>query len=127
VQADQALNDCPQPCAECGACSQFCCLPDPECDATAGCVKVCEGGPCQCECPPTKTPCGDASCDRKTEVCVGKGPVGPAVLHSCEPVPAGCETDRTCGCLAARLCNAGDTCGGAGAKDNEIFCDNGTQ
>lgn len=44
-----ALNDCPQPCAECGACSLACCVPlDPdklgdECRAA--------GGFCSCSCP----------------------------------------------------------------------------
>lgn len=118
-------NDCPQPCPQCGACSLFCCLPDPECDATAGCVKVCEGGVCDCQCPPAQTPCGGATCDRKREVCVGKGPVGPSVSYGCEPVPTGCEAARTCLCAGPQLCTATETCVEEG--DNTLFCDNGTQ
>lgn len=119
-------NDCPQPCATCGACSQFCCLPDPDCDATRGCIKLCQGDDCECQCPPEETPCDDATCDRPTQVCVGKGPVGPSVFYACEALPPSCDLARTCACMAGILCNAADTCSEED-EDNTIFCDNGTQ
>jgi hypothetical protein len=52
------------------------------------------------------TPCGPAGlvCDPATEVCVAMTPIGPAIVYSCEPVPAGCEGDRSCGCAGAALC-----------------------
>ena len=54
---------------------------------------------------PSRTPCGPGlSCDPKSEVCVAKTPVGPAIVYSCEPVPDGCERD--CGCAGASLCTA---------------------
>jgi hypothetical protein len=56
--------------------------------------------------PPDPTPCGpELLCDAETEICVRTTPIGPAVVHRCEPVPAGCEEDRTCGCADA-LCEA---------------------
>lgn len=53
-----------------------------------------------------RTPCGpELTCDPATEVCVARTPVGPAIVYSCEPVPAGCEGDRSCGCAGAALCS----------------------
>jgi len=72
-------------------------------------------------CPPTD----DLNCTASTEVCVVTGPFGPTNMSSCEAVPAGCEKDRTCSCVAASLCNATDTC--SEPADNTIFCDNGSQ
>jgi hypothetical protein len=71
-----------------------------------------------------KTPCGPSglACDRETEVCVARTPVGPAIFYGCEPVPAGCETDRSCACAGAALCTgAFDTCRETG--DNRIECE----
>jgi hypothetical protein len=71
--------------------------------------------------------CGASdSCDVDTEVCVGTGPFGPSVMNNCEPVTSGCETDRTCDCLAEALCPEG-TIQCTDVAVNEIFCDNGTQ
>jgi hypothetical protein len=53
----------------------------------------------------TPTPCGpELSCDTATQVCVADEPVGPAIVYACEPVPAGCERDRSCRCVGASLC-----------------------
>jgi hypothetical protein len=52
-----------------------------------------------------RTPCGpDLTCDTATELCVARQPIGPAIVRTCEPVPAGCGADRTCACAAAALC-----------------------
>jgi hypothetical protein len=58
----------------------------------------------------TRTPCGPTlSCDTATEVCVARERGGPSVFYSCDPVPAGCESDRTCRCVGAALCQAPST------------------
>jgi len=70
--------------------------------------------------------CGASeTCDTATEVCVGSGPIGPSVAHSCKAVPSACEHDRSCDCVAS-LCPAG-TVECSEVATNEIFCDNGTQ
>ncbi len=47
---------------------------------------------------------------------------GPAVVRTCEPVPAGCESDRTCACAGASLCPPPfDTCRDLGR--NTMSCD----
>ena len=70
----------------------------------------------------TPTPCGpELSCDTVSEMCVAREPVGPAIIHACEPVPAGCESDRSCRCGGASLCQgAFRTCAEAGP--NSITC-----
>ena len=70
----------------------------------------------------TSTPCGSTlSCDTASQVCVAREPVGPAVIHACEPVPAGCEADRSCRCAGASLCQGTfSTCVDAGP--NSITC-----
>src|SRR5438309_140555 len=58
---------------------------------------------CAANRPPT--PCGPTlSCDTASEVCVAREHGGPAVDYACEPVPAGCESDRSCSCAGASLC-----------------------
>jgi hypothetical protein len=59
-----------------------------------------------------QTPCGpDLSCDSANEICVSREPIGPSITYSCEAVPAGCDSDRTCACAGASLCQAPfDTC-----------------
>ncbi len=71
----------------------------------------------------TRTPCGPAlSCDTATEICVAREPVGPAITYACEPVPPGCESDRSCRCAGASLCQgAFSTCADAGP--NAITCE----
>jgi|SRR6185295_1701752 len=68
------------------------------------------------------TPCGDGlECDRQTEVCV-RHAGGPGFSYACEAVPEGCETDRTCACVAATLCSgAYEECIDQG--DNSVSCD----
>ena len=73
-------------------------------------------------CAPT-TPCGPGlHCDGAGEVCVSRYPVGPAIVYACEPVPNGCEIDRSCACAGPALCQgAFDTCHDAGP--NAIACE----
>jgi hypothetical protein len=70
-----------------------------------------------------ETPCGPTLvCDRPLEVCVIRGPVGPGFQYACEPVPTGCELDRTCDCVAFTYCvDAFDTC--SDGPDNTITCE----
>jgi hypothetical protein len=55
---------------------------------------------------PKTTLCGPAglTCQRDTEICVARSPIGPAIVWSCEPLPSGCEEDRSCACAGAALC-----------------------
>ena len=70
-------------------------------------------------CPPT----ADLECDTATEICVVQTPVGPGMTSSCEPVPDGCEADRTCDCAGDDLCKgAFDTCS-EGTAENTIVCE----
>ena len=70
-------------------------------------------------CPPTP----DLRCNAATEICVVSTPVGPAETSSCEPLPDGCQADRTCGCAGAELCTgAFDTCSESEAE-NTIVCE----
>ncbi len=58
-------------------------------------------------CPlPTLTPCGPSglSCDPANEICVSMTPIGPGTTYSCEPIPGGCEQDRSCACASSALC-----------------------
>lgn len=57
-------------------------------------------------------PCGPRlRCNPRTEICVQREPVGPAIVFDCEPVPAGCRSDRTCACAGASICSgAFDVC-----------------
>ena len=70
----------------------------------------------------TPTPCGPTlTCDTPTEVCVAREQGGPGVFYSCEPVPAGCEADRSCRCVGAALCQPpSSTCMDDGS--NAITC-----
>jgi len=70
------------------------------------------------------TPCGPSGlvCDTQTEVCVARTPVGPAIVYECQPVPQGCESDRSCGCAGAALCqDPFHVCTELGA--NQIQCE----
>jgi len=81
---------------------------------------------CCPECAPSpQTPCGpELRCDATSELCMIRGPVGPGVIHTCEPIPAGCESDRTCGCAATSLCQAPfDTCHDVEGPGDAIFCE----
>jgi len=70
----------------------------------------------------TPTPCGPTlGCDTTTEVCVAREQGGPGLFYACEPVPTGCEPDRSCRCTGASLCQPpSGTCTDDGP--NEITC-----
>ena len=73
---------------------------------------------------PTTTGCGTGPpCDFATEICVVSTPVGPGETYGCEPLPAGCSGDRTCGCAGPTLCTgAFDTCTER-TEPNTIACE----
>lgn len=63
----------------------------------------------------------DLSCDAPTEICVITTPRGPAEVASCEPVPQGCEADRSCRCAGPTLCQSPyDSC--SESADNTLTC-----
>jgi len=69
----------------------------------------------------TPTSCGpELSCDTASEVCVVRQDGGPGVFYACEPVPAGCESDRSCRCAGAGLCPPPFRCADDGP--NSITC-----
>jgi hypothetical protein len=71
------------------------------------------------------TPCGPSGlvCRSDTEICVARTPVGPATVYTCEPVPQGCEQDRTCSCAGAVLCRDGfDVCSETGPNQLQCEC-----
>jgi hypothetical protein len=72
----------------------------------------------------TSTPCGPASsCDTVSEMCVAREPVGPPIVYACAPVPAGCESDRSCRCAGASLCQgAFSTCADVGPNSVDCTC-----
>lgn len=47
---------------------------------------------------------------------------GPSI-RGCEPVPKGCEADRTCACVGETLCTVG--LAECTDVDNLVFCDSG--
>ena len=58
-----------------------------------------------CSASGTPTPCGpELTCDSASQICVRREHGGPGVFYVCEPVPAGCEADRSCRCAGASLC-----------------------
>lgn len=73
---------------------------------------------------PGRTPCGPGlTCDATTEICVARSPVGPAIVHECQPIPSGCEDDRSCGCAGQTLCSAPfDACFERAANALECVC-----
>ena len=69
----------------------------------------------------TPTPCGPTlSCDTATEACVAREHGGPGLFYACEPVPAGCEADRSCRCVGALCQPPSTTCTDDGP--NAITC-----
>ena len=48
-------------------------------------------------------PCGGLSCDEATELCVFLNR-GDCSRYECVPIPAGCSTNRTCGCVGSGFC-----------------------
>jgi hypothetical protein len=102
---------------------QLCCQVD--CDGRLGCSAP-EKGDCPllgCPPPPRMTPCGTTSCDRDTQICV-EGNFGGPTRIECRPVPAGCESRRTCDCVAATYCTTGlAMC--SNVDENHVFCETG--
>ena len=75
---------------------------------------------------PSLTPCpegGTQFCDRATEVCVVRSLHGP-VVPVCEPIPAGCQNDRTCGCMQQPICGDAKSypCSTDPMQDNTVHC-----
>ena len=71
------------------------------------------------------TPCGPSGliCRTDTEVCVARTPVGPAIVYECEPVPQGCDQDRSCACAGVALCqDPFNVCTETGANQLQCEC-----
>jgi len=69
------------------------------------------------------TACGTKTCNAATEICVETvQQIGPK--YDCKAVPAGCESDRTCACLGAQVCDQSPylTCGDGAAGSNKVSC-----
>jgi hypothetical protein len=86
-------------------------------------IVQCVSNTCQTTFTPNPTPCGgNLTCDPFTDVCVATSPIGPAIQYTCEPIPSGCEQDRSCSCAGATLCNPPfNTCLDTGP--NQISCE----
>jgi hypothetical protein len=80
---------------------------------------------CCAACAPSAgTPCGPGLTCNASEICVVFGPFGPGSFsRTCEPVPAGCDLDRTCGCVSATLCPAPHVCRDVEAPGDVILCE----
>jgi hypothetical protein len=52
------------------------------------------------DCPPAD----DLGCESASEICVIETPRVPGPVSSCEPVPEGCDEDRSCSCAGRALC-----------------------
>ena len=61
---------------------------------------------------PQTTGCGTGPpCDYATQICVVSTPIGPGEAYECMPLPGGCVSNRTCGCVGSALCTSPfDTC-----------------
>ncbi len=66
------------------------------------------------------TPCGDAACDRATEICVRRE-FGAGMVHECAPLPDGCAGERSCSACAAVCEEPADTCAETD-EDNTLSC-----
>ena len=70
------------------------------------------------------TPCAPGVTCGSSEICVIFGPFGPgAFSQTCQPVPAGCELDRTCGCVSDALCPSPNVCRDLDAPGDRILCE----
>ncbi len=73
--------------------------------------------------PPLRTACGEMTCLRATEICVYRFEFGPVGPPKCEPVPEGCEDDRSCDCVGDALCTTiASECHNSDG-DNAIRCE----
>ncbi len=59
---------------------------------------------------------------QREQICVRRERGGPGVVYACEPVPSGCESDRSCDCVRAALCPF-DTCGDEGPNAISCVCE----
>jgi hypothetical protein len=80
---------------------------------------------CCAECAPSPgTPCGPELTCNPNQICVVFGPFGPGGFsRTCEPLPAGCEVDPSCGCVSAALCPEPHICRDVEAPGQVIFCE----
>lgn len=112
-------HSCPLMCPNCGS---FWKCEDGQCVEGCGPVPL---SLCEEPCPSgeQETSCGpELRCNCASEVCVRHEPVGPAVVYACEPIPAGCEAERSCDCAGASLCEAPfDTC--SQRRSNVLSCE----
>lgn len=72
-----------------------------------------------------KTACGPngLSCDARTELCVQREPVGPAIVYECKPIPQGCQERRDCACVGAGVCTGGfNVCSDIGPNTVDCMC-----
>jgi hypothetical protein len=91
---------------------------------TSGCIATSR---CRTSFAPSvqKTACGPngLSCDARTEVCVQREPVGPAIVYECKPIPQGCQERRDCACVATGLCTGGfNVCSDIGPNTVDCMC-----
>jgi hypothetical protein len=92
------------------------------CVATGG--TVASRSSCCSACASPGTPCGPGLTCEPSELCVVFGPIGPgAFVPACRPVPAGCELDRSCGCVSTSLCSAPNVCHDVDAPGDVILCE----
>jgi hypothetical protein len=69
------------------------------------------------------TSCGDppeTTCDRASEICVRRV-LGAGVTYACEPLPDGCDAERTCADCAEACEEPADTCADT-EEDNLLAC-----
>ncbi len=71
---------------------------------------------------PTESDCGDQGlkCQQQTEICVLKTAFN--FEYVCEPLPSGCDADRSCACVSSVCSGIYDTCKEWQA-DNTVACD----
>jgi hypothetical protein len=87
------MSGCPQPCAQCGACSMQCCVPNVDAGSVA---------------------CGTEKCTSNQfclQPCSGTIPQPPP---HCADLPSSCGGTLSCGCLPSTIC------GGAMCTDSRI-------
>jgi hypothetical protein len=114
-----------------GCSSDADCVYDRRCRISASAERcVAQGGvvgtgtSCCAACASPGTPCGAGLTCSTDEICVVFGPVGPGgFFRTCHPVPAGCELDRTCGCVSSTLCATPNVCHDLEAPGDVIVCE----
>jgi hypothetical protein len=73
-----------------------------------------------------ETPCGSGTCDYDSEICVACNCGGPT-SYQCVAVPAGCEGDRSCGCVGEDICSFATVAASCmdQSDDNTVLCESG--